>query len=155
MHASTSSSPPFAVGGAVLEALAARRFDQLADAVEPDATMLALLPSGFVERRGAEEICAAFLRWFGDVDAFEVADASVGQVGALLQLRWRLRLQGPRLGAAAKVVEQIAFATTGPTGRISQLSLLCSGFWDEHPDPTDVSPHEIITTTTVQGGTRS
>jgi hypothetical protein len=134
MHANPSSSPPFAVGGLFLEALAAHRFDQLAEAVEPDATLLALLPRGFVDWHGAAEVCAAFRRWFGDVDAFEVADASVGQVGALLQLRWRLRLQGPRLGEATKVVEQHVYAATGSSGRISKLSLLCSGFWDERAD---------------------
>jgi hypothetical protein len=75
-----------------------------------------------------------FERWFGDVEKCEVADAAVGQVGPLLQLRWRIRLQGPRLGNKPMVVEQHAYATTGPNGRIQQMSLLCSGFWDEHVD---------------------
>jgi hypothetical protein len=63
---------------------------------------------------------------------FEVTDASVGEVGALLQLRWRLRLRGARLGDVAMVVEQHAYAATGATGRIERMSLLCSGFWKEH-----------------------
>jgi hypothetical protein len=149
-----SSTPAFAVGGAVLETVAAQRFDELAAALDPDASLLALLPRGFFEWHGVPEICRMFQQWFGDVDHFEVADASVGQVGALLQLRWRLRLGGSRLGPGPKVVEQHVYAATGPSGRITRLSLLCSGFWDEHPDAVERSPQEIRTPTNHQEGTR-
>ena len=134
-HASPSpSAPHFAVAGTFLDALAAHDFDQLADALDADASLSALLPRGFSEWHGAPEICAQFGRWFGDVDRFEVVDASVGQVGALLQLTWRLRVQGERFGADPMVVEQHVYAATGPTGRVERLSLVCSGFWKEHPD---------------------
>jgi hypothetical protein len=153
MNPTSSLTPPFTVGGAVLEALATHRFDQLAEALEPDASLLALLPRGVVELHGAPEICRQFQRWFGDVDEFEVADASVGQMGALLQLRWRLRLQGPRLGPGVKVVEQHVYAATGPSGHINRLSLLCSGFWDERTDAGEASPH-ATDTPNHQEGTR-
>jgi hypothetical protein len=134
-HASPApSAPHFAVAGTFLEALAGHDFEGLATALDPDASLSALLPRGFCEWQGASEICARFETWFGDVDQFEVVDASVGLVGALLQLRWRLRLQGARLGEEPKVVEQHAYAAAGPNGRIHHLSLLCSGFWPEHPD---------------------
>ena len=127
-----SSNPHFATAGVLVEALAAHDFGGLAAALEPDATMATLLPRGFVEWRGAGEICAAFEKWFGDVEDFELADASVGQVGALLQLRWRVRLQGIRFGADPMVAEQCLYATTGPNARITHIRLLCSGFWSEH-----------------------
>jgi ketosteroid isomerase-like protein len=130
----TSPAPHFAVAGEFLEALAAHDFERLAVALEPDASLTALVPKGLREREGAAEICDQFETWFGDVEEFEVADAFVGQVGSLLQLRWRLRLQGARLGEEPMVVEQQAYAATGPNGRIQRLRLLCSGFCREHPD---------------------
>jgi hypothetical protein len=96
--------------------------------------MSALLPSGFREWVGAPEIGAAFGRWFGDAHRFEVLDASVGHIGSLLELRWRCRLVAARFDDAPMVVEQHAFASTAPSGRVSHISLLCSGFWREHPE---------------------
>jgi len=123
--------PHFATAGVLLEALAGRDFRQLATAFEDGATMSALLPRGFVEWTGAEEVCGAFATWFADPTGFEVVDASVGHVGTLLELRWRLRVAGGRFGDASMVVEQHAFASTGPAGRIDHVALLCSGFWPE------------------------
>jgi hypothetical protein len=117
---------------ALLDALAGHDFDRLAAAFEPDAALSALLPHGHHEWSGAADIGAAFERWFGDVAALEVADSSIGRCGDLLQLRWRLRVQGgPRFGARAMVVEQHACAQPGPTGRIGRMSLLCTGFWPQ------------------------
>ncbi len=130
----TSTAPHFAVAGEFLEALAAHDFERLAVALEHDASLTALVPKGLREREGATEICDQFETWFGDVEEFEVADAFVGQVGSLLQLRWRLRLEGARLCPEPLVVEQHAYAATGPSGRIQSLRLLCSGFCNEHPD---------------------
>jgi hypothetical protein len=130
----SASAPHFAVAGLVLEALASHDFERLATALDDDASLAALLPRGFREWQGAAEICAVFDRWFGNVEKCELADAAVGQVGPLLQLRWRMRLQGVRLGDRPMVVEQHAYATTGPNGRIQRMSLLCSGFWNEHID---------------------
>ena len=126
-------APNFAVAGQLLETLAAGDFAGLGTLLEPDATMSALLPRGFDEWRGPGEICAAFERWFGDVDEFEVVDASVGQVGARLQLRWRVRVCGARFGAGARLVEQHVYADTAPSGLIGGLRLLCSGYCGEHP----------------------
>jgi hypothetical protein len=128
------SAPQFAVAGSFLEALAAYDFDRFTDLVDDDASLSALLPRGFCEWHGAAEIRAAFERWFGDVEDFEVADASVGQVGPRLQLRWRVRLRATRLGDEAMVVEQHVYADTGATGRIRSMSLLCSGYCKERLD---------------------
>ena len=51
-----------------------------------------------------------------------------------LQLTWRLRLKGERLGDESMIVEQHVYAATGASGRIERMSLLCSGFWEEHVD---------------------
>lgn len=127
----SQSTPHFAVAGVVIDALAAQDFGRLADALDPDAQMSALVPRGLLECHGAAEICAMFEKWFGDLDEYAVADASVGGVGALLQMRWRLRVKGTRFGDEPMVVEQHVYAATGPNGSIHRISLLCSGFWPE------------------------
>jgi hypothetical protein len=125
---------PFEAAGALLDAVCARDFDGIAEALQPDATMSALLPRGFREWTGAESIASAFATWFGDLDRFAVADAAVGKVGPLVQMSWRLRVGGGRFEAASKVIEQQVFAGVGADGRIHHVSLLCSGFWDEPVD---------------------
>jgi hypothetical protein len=126
--------PQFAVAGSFLESLAARDFDRLASALDDGASLSALLPRGFVEWYGAGEIRSAFEGWFGDHEEFEVIDASVGQVGSRLQLRWRVRVRGGRFPNDAMIAEQHVYADSGATGRIGAMSLLCSGFCREHFD---------------------
>jgi hypothetical protein len=131
----TSPTPPqFAVAGSFLEALAAHDFDRLTDVLDADASMAALLPRGFDEWHGAAGVTAAFEQWFGGVDEFEVVDASVGQVGSRLQLRWRVKVRGGHRGDEPMIVEHHVYADTAPTGRIRAMSLLCSGFCREHVD---------------------
>ena len=126
--ATSPSAPRFAVAGSLLEALAARDFDRVSASFEDAASLSALLPRGLCEWQGAAEIGAAFFGWFGDHDDFEVVDASVGQVGSRLQLRWRVRVRGARFDGETRVAEQHAYADTGATGRIRSMVLLCSGF---------------------------
>jgi uncharacterized OsmC-like protein len=140
--------PHFAAGGVFLEALASHDFRKLAPALDADAAMSALLPGGLREWVGAAEICTAFERWFGEVDRFEVAEASIGQIGSLLALQWRIRLSAERLGDAVMVVEQHAYAATGPSGRIRRISLLCSGFWNDHSESDQPRKEPCMSTTT-------
>ncbi len=128
------SAPHFAVAGSLLEALAAGNFEGVAAVLDDDASLAALLPRGFRQWRGATEIAAVFEGWFGDVEQCELIDASLGQIGSRLQLRWQLRLRGTRLGNKTLIVEQHAYCDTGSTGRIQNMALLCSGFCTEHFD---------------------
>ena len=128
------AAPEFAVGGSLLEALAASDFARLSTVLDEGASLCALLPRGFREWRGAAEIVATFEGWFGDVEHFELIDASLGRVGSRLQMRWQVRLRGARLGRQACIVEQFAYADTGSTGRIQSMQLLCSGFCPEQTD---------------------
>jgi hypothetical protein len=128
------SSHEFAVARSLLEALAAGDFDRLVAVFDDDASVSALLPAGFRVWNGGAEIAAMFEGWFGGVEDYELIDASVGQVGARLRLRWQLRLRRARLGSPARVVEQYAYADTASNGRIHRMALLCSGFCRVHPD---------------------
>ncbi|HEY3464301.1 MAG TPA: hypothetical protein VGL47_04165 [Amycolatopsis sp.] len=126
----THTVPRFA--GIFLDGLAGQDFARLADALADDVQLSALVPRGLREARGADEVRATFTRWFGDTDAFELAEADVDEIGARLHLRWRARLRAARLGDGWFVVEQQAFADTAPDGRLARISLVCSGYC---PDP--------------------
>jgi hypothetical protein len=128
------TEPQFAAAGLFLEKLAAGDFGQLAVALEPDATLRALLPRRFREWEGREAVCEAFDTLLGGTDEYEILDATVGLVATRLQLSWRLHVRGGRLGPHDFIVEQYGYADTGPSGRIQSLSLVCSGFCKEHPD---------------------
>jgi ketosteroid isomerase-like protein len=123
--------PQFSVAGTVLEALARRDFSRLAAALRDDVHLRALLPRGLKEWHGRAGVHAAFTGWFDDFDEFELVDAVVGEVGARLHLRWRLRVRGARMAGRWHVVEQQVYADADADDQIYQLSLLCSGFCRE------------------------
>lgn len=116
-----------------LEALAVQDFSRVASVFSDDVHLRALLPGGLHEWEGRAKLEATFARWFGDTEAFEVVDTEVGVIGPRLCLRWRVRLQAERLGPGWWVVEQEAFGDFDE-GRLSGLSLLCSGYFAEPVD---------------------
>ena len=127
-----SEVPLFSVAGAFLEGLAAQDFSRIADTLGDDAQLTALVPSGFKQWHGPEQIGATFRRWFGDVDEFELVDA----------LRRRGRLRGCTCaGAPACRARASASAgswwssrctpTRAPMAGSRELFLLCSGFCRE------------------------
>ena len=126
-HDPAAAVPRFAYAGAFLNGLAAQDFTRLGDALTDGARLRALVPRGLMERTGAEAVTGTFARWFGDTEGFDLVEASVGQIGGRLHLRWRLRLQAGRLGAGWFTVEQQAYADTDD-GRIARLDLLCTGY---------------------------
>ena len=130
-HGAATAVPQFALAGSFLEGLAAQDFAQLGGALAAGARLRALLPRGLREWTGAEVIAGQFARWFGDTEDFELVEATLGDVGGRLQLRWRLRLRAERLGAGWFTVEQQAYADAGEDGRIARLDLVCTGYRPE------------------------
>jgi SnoaL-like domain len=126
-----SAVPQFALAGVFLEGLAAQDFARLRDALTADARFRALLPPGPREWSGAAVIADLFAGWFGDTQDFDLIDATVGEVGGRLHLRWRMRLRAERLGDGWFTVEQQAYADADEGGRIAQLDLLCTGYRPE------------------------
>jgi hypothetical protein len=114
-------------GGMFLEALRRRDFAAMGGCLAADVRFRALLPPRDVDVVGPDATLAEFQRWFGDEsDSLELVDATVGEVGSRLYVRWRIRLAPADGNGAARLVEQHAFATVGE--QIETLSLLCSGF---------------------------
>ena len=133
-HSAATAVPQFALAGSFLEGLAAQDFARIGGALTADARLRALLPPGLREWTGAEAIADQFACWFGDTNAFELVEATVGEVGGRLHLHWRLRLCAERLGAGWFTVEQQAYADTADGGRIARLDLLCTGYRPEGDD---------------------
>jgi hypothetical protein len=109
-----------------IEALARRDFAALGDCLEPGVRLRALLPAGPAEMTGREEVAGWFRSLFGGPEDLQLADATVGEVGPRLYLRWRASLTAPGPSGPRHLVEQHVFAASGE--RISALDLLCSGF---------------------------
>jgi hypothetical protein len=130
-HRTADVVPQSAPAGSFLHGLAAQDFARLGGALAEDACLRALLPSGLWEWAGADVIAHRFERWFGDTKAFELVEATVGEVGRRLHLHWRVRLQAERLGPGWFTVEQHAYADTDESGRIAGLDLLCTGYRPE------------------------
>lgn len=124
---------PLAVAGQFLDALLARDFRALARCLEPDVRMRALVPRGLLERDGPAEVAGQLRTWFATDERLEVIDATVGQVGPRIYLRWRLRLITAEPGGPARELEQHAFVTVAR--RIAVMDLLCCGFFTA-PAPT-------------------
>ncbi len=133
-HSAATAVPQFALAGSFLEGLAAQDFARIGGALTADARLRALLPPGLREWTGAEAIADQFACWFGGTEAFELVEATVGEVGGRLHLHWRLRLRAERLGAGWFTVEQQAYADTADGGRIARLDLLCTGYRPEGDD---------------------
>lgn len=127
-HGTAAEVPQFALAGSFVEGLAGQDFTRLGAVLAPGVRLRALLPSGLREWIGAEVIAGQFASWFGDTQDFELAEATVDEVGGRLHLRWRLRLQAERLGAGWFTVEQQAYADTDGAGRIACVDLLCTGY---------------------------
>lgn len=124
------ATPPWSLGGLLLEALAARDFDRLGACLTPGATMRALTPRGLRQCEGADQVVACLRGWFGGAEEFEVLDGTVGEVGGRVHVSWRLRMHPTPSGDDAwHVIEQQAYLHAGD--RIEAIDLLCSGFQPE------------------------
>lgn len=131
MESTTCSVPAdrttaWPVAALLLDALTQRDFDAMRSLFASDIRFRALVPPGAVEFHTADEAAAKFRTWFGGDDAFEVLDASLGQVGSRLYVRWRVKLTPADRPDESRVAEQHVY-TTG-TRCIETLDLLCSGF---------------------------
>lgn len=118
------------VASLFLEALARRDFDELRTCLDPTVRFRALLPPRTLAIEGADETVAQFRTWFGEHEVVELIDASIGQFGSRIYLRWRIRRGQAHEPDSLQVVEQHAFVNADI--RIASLDLLCSGF---QPNP--------------------
>ena len=126
--ASPHAAPPqaWSVAGVILDGLSDRDFDLMAACLASDVRFRCLLPRGPMEVTGPDQVVSHFRRWFGGDDVFELIDASVGQIGPRIYLRWRVKMHPVDSPTDERVVEQHLFTTGNEV--IRTLDLLCSGF---------------------------
>lgn len=122
------TNPPtvWPAAASLVEAISRRDFPAIGRCLAADVQMRALVPPGPLTFDGAEAVVATFERWFGGGDAFELLDASVGQVGGRMYARWRVRLWPAGDPSRARVAEQHVFTSGDEV--IRAIDLLCSGF---------------------------
>jgi 2-polyprenyl-6-methoxyphenol hydroxylase-like FAD-dependent oxidoreductase len=121
--APTSEASP---GEAFLQAVRERDFEAIGELISDNARVHALLPRGPVQLDGSSGTVAAFRRWFGDVEEFELLDAELGSVEDRLRMSWRCRIRWAGEDFA-RIIEQQAYAKV-VHGRIVVIDMLCSGF---------------------------
>ena len=124
----TDDALSFEVAGRFVDGLAARDFGLLAGTLDDGVHFRALLPRRVLDLDGPDAVRAAFVRWFGGAERFEMVEAVVGEVGGRVHLRWRVRLTDPGIGEGPLLVEQQAYANAGPDGRLCDVALLCTGY---------------------------
>jgi 2-polyprenyl-6-methoxyphenol hydroxylase-like FAD-dependent oxidoreductase len=115
-----------APGERFLDAIRRRDFAAIESLIAEDARVRALLPRGPVELAGSAGAVAAFRRWFGDVEEFELLDTELGSVADRLRMSWRCRLRWAGEDFV-RIIEQQAYAKV-VDGRIVVMDMLCSGF---------------------------
>ncbi len=111
----------------------------MAECLDADIKFRGLVPPGPFEVTGRAEVVARFRRWFGGPDSLEILDATIGDIGPKVYLRWRVAMTPASDSEPSRLVEQHFFAIVDD--RITSLDLLCSGFV-----PIDPLGSPIITT---------
>lgn len=115
--------------GRLLDALTRRDFAGIRACLDERVRFRALVPRGLIEHDNDADVADQFEQWFGGDESFEVVDASIGQMGTKLYVRWRVRLHTPGAPQSGRIAEQHVF--TSGEDRIVTLDLLCSGFHAE------------------------
>lgn len=116
--------PRWSVGGLFIDALRRRDFAAMAECLDPEVRFRGLVPPGPFEVVGPDAVMTLFRTWFEGPDELHLVDATIGEIGLKLYLRWRVTMTSAV--EASRYVEQHVFATIDE--RIVGLDLLCSGF---------------------------
>ncbi|HEX9122823.1 MAG TPA: sulfurtransferase TusA family protein [Actinomycetota bacterium] len=112
-----------------VEAVASRDRDGMVGALAAGARLRYLVPGGPAEIRGAAEVAARFLGWFGDADVLQVRSVRVEPLADRMSVGYRFVLHEQ---AGWEVIEQRMYLDLDEDVRIAAIDLLCSGFL---PDP--------------------
>ena len=107
-----------------VERLAARDFDGLGDALDPDVRLRAIIPGGPEEHNGRAAVVGRFGGWFADAVDFELAEHRIELFVDRWLVTYRIALDK---GAGPRRVDQHLFCDLG-ADLIERMDLLCSGF---------------------------
>lgn len=131
MAVTTDISEVEAVGMRFLAALADRNWTTLESHFDERVQFRALVPSGLREAADSASAAKYLGRWFGDADELLLLAFNIEPMQDRLAISYRFRAHKDQW----YVVEQRAYCDV-IDGRITSMSLLCSGFHRESsPSP--------------------
>jgi TusA-related sulfurtransferase len=131
VEASQERREPTSLNEDFLAAIISQDFDHIESLFSPQVCFRALVPSGVREGNTAAEATAWLQHWFGEGQQLQVLQSASDMVFGRLYLSYRLRLSSPVLGR--RVIEQHAYCDT-QNGYISDMAILCSGFYRDPQD---------------------
>jgi TusA-related sulfurtransferase len=103
-------------------------FDSLAELLDRDVVMRALLPGGPQEYSGREEVKGRFEWWFGAGESLQVMHSEARAVADRVEISYGFRILDAMKGDKAgwRAIEQRAFCDVGDL--IERIDLVCTGF---------------------------
>jgi hypothetical protein len=108
----------------LLEAIAERDFDAIAECFSADATLQAIVPAGLRHDEGREAIEDRYRLWLGDAGEYSLLECETTAVSDVVRLRYAVRSSEP--GEAATVFEQTAYVEL-EEDEIVNARIACSG----------------------------
>lgn len=131
-----TSPPP--ILGSFVERLAARDFEGLEAALDPDVRLRAIIPPRLEEHHDRAAAAGRFRDWFADADRFELIERRIAPSADRWLVTYRIALEE---GEGPREIEQHLFCDVGPK-LIARIDLLCSGFRPVAP-PETTSVHRF------------
>jgi SnoaL-like domain len=109
----------------LLDAIARRDFDAIAQCFTEDASVRVLTPRRVRELAGRGETADRFRAWFADMEEFEVVSSGAAPIADRLRIRWHTRGRDPEEGWREN--EHTGYAEVRD-GLIASLNVSCAGF---------------------------
>jgi hypothetical protein len=114
-----------AVGGELLDGIAARDFQRIERCFAADARLRVLTPGPLRELTGPEEAAGRYRRWLEPLEGFELLDGDVEEIGDRVRIRYRFRGRDPEKGW--QLNEHTGYGKV-EDGRLTSLNVTCTGF---------------------------
>jgi len=115
------------IGNKFIDDLKSREFTSMTDLFSENILFRALIPASIETSNNPNEIVSTFKSWFGreGMENFKVDESNVEMMVDCLHISYTLTLSYKEI--FYKVQQQLYCEVE--SGKISKLSLICSGFW--------------------------
>lgn len=113
------------VGGALLDAIAARDYERIETSFAEDVSLRVLTPGPLREFEGSADAAGRYRFWLEPLDGFELLEGDVEDIGDRVRIRYRFRGRDPAKGW--QLNEHTGYGTV-VDGHIVSLNVTCTGF---------------------------
>jgi ketosteroid isomerase-like protein len=125
-----SESELLDAGERLLEAIAARDYERIADCFADDASFRVLTPGPLRELAGPVEAADRYRAWLDALERYEVLESDAVAIADRARIRYRFRGRDPEKGW--QLNEHTGYAAVRD-GRIASMILTCAGFRPTSP----------------------